>query len=154
LTVIRSGVEPARALEVERLDRHRDHAELFLQRVRDRVVPGAGDVEVRGAAAAVADRKRLVRDEHPERGERDGRRRRRTRVAVDAAGAGDGWSSRAPASNGVEAVTTRPPAARRARMTYGRLRPGRPPADRIPPIRSGRARSWRIVVTAGLTGQC
>jgi hypothetical protein len=72
LTVIRSGVEPARALEVERLDRHRDHAELFLQRVRDRVVPGAGDVEMRGAAAAVADRKRLVRDEHPERGERDG----------------------------------------------------------------------------------
>jgi hypothetical protein len=72
LTVIRSGVEPARALEVERLDRHRDHAELFLQRVRDRVVPGAGDVEVRGAAAAVADGERLVRNEYPERGERDG----------------------------------------------------------------------------------
>jgi hypothetical protein len=37
-----------RALEVERLDRHRDDAELFLQRVRGRVVPGAGDVEVGG----------------------------------------------------------------------------------------------------------
>jgi hypothetical protein len=40
--------------------------------VRDRVVPGAGDVEMRGAAAAVADRERLVRDEQSERGERDG----------------------------------------------------------------------------------
>jgi hypothetical protein len=31
----------------------------------------AGDVEVRGAAAAVADRERRVGDEEPERGQRD-----------------------------------------------------------------------------------
>jgi hypothetical protein len=35
-------------------------------------MPGAGDVEVRGAAAAIADREHVVRDEHPERGKRDG----------------------------------------------------------------------------------
>jgi hypothetical protein len=62
----------ARALEVERLDRYRDHAELLLQRAHDRVVPGPGDVEVGGAAATVADREHLVRDEYSERGERDG----------------------------------------------------------------------------------
>ena len=60
-------------------------------------------------------------------GSPDGRRLRRTRAAVEAVGAGDGRSSRgAPASSGVEAVTT-------------------------PPL-VGRAPSWRIVATA--TAQC
>ena len=60
-----------RAREPERLDLGDGQAELVLQPGRI-AAPGAGDVQVGGAAAAVADREDLVGGEQAEQGERDG----------------------------------------------------------------------------------